>query len=167
MHWIIERWRGSGNSNNNNNDIIWHTTQTAKKVLQNIRFESSWRSLLFSISCIFVCIKLDFKEIHSDNAIHSGLREGWNPIAQQGRVAPLAEHPQSPPQVRDRLPLLLASVPPQGWPKLPHLPVDCRPACRRLLSGIASNGLKWSALLCKNGQNYQWTKLKGQNGKEI
>ena len=63
MHWIIQRWRGNGNSNNNNNDIIWHTTQTAKKVLQNIRFESSWRSLLFFHFLYFCMYIKDLKQI--------------------------------------------------------------------------------------------------------
>ena len=45
--------------------------------------------------------------VHSDNSIHSSLWEGWDPVAQQGCIAPLEEHPQSPPQVGDCFPLLL------------------------------------------------------------
>ena len=82
-----------------------------------------WRIFLFSDA--HYCVVRDsagqwythenLKEmVHSNNAINSGPGKGWNPVAQQSSVAPLEEHPQSPPQVGDRLPLLLPGVPRQG-----------------------------------------------------
>ena len=50
-----------------------------------------------------------------------GWWESWHPVAKNCCVAPLQQDPQSPPEVPDRLPLLLPSVPCQGSPHLLHL----------------------------------------------